>query len=79
MLIITILLFLLLNNFAYLIYHRKPITHKGKKAVLRKEPKLIEDAKETLCLRGKHTSQIVVDIMKDLVNIYIQLLLITVI
>ena len=49
---------------------RKPITHKGKKAILKKEPKLIEDAKEALCLKGNRTSQIVTDIMKDLVSKY---------
>jgi len=29
---------------------------------------LIEKAKETLCLKGKRTSQIITDIMKDLVS-----------
>ncbi|KAG5334668.1 RPF2 factor, partial [Acromyrmex heyeri] len=46
----------------------KPITHKGKKAIL-KEPKLIENAKEALCLKGNRTSQIVTDIMKDLYDL----------
>ncbi|XP_054010705.1 ribosome production factor 2 homolog [Hylaeus anthracinus] len=44
----------------------KPTTHRGKRAILKKEPKLIEDAKQTLCFKGKNTSQIVVDLMKDL-------------
>ncbi|GAB1860981.1 Ribosome production factor 2 homolog [Camponotus japonicus] len=47
----------------------KPITHKGKKALLKKEPQLVENAKETLCLKGKNTSQIVVDFMKDLYDL----------
>ncbi|KAG7202846.1 hypothetical protein KM043_009997 [Ampulex compressa] len=47
----------------------KPTTHKGKKALLKKEPKLIEDAKHTLCLKGKHTSQIVTDYLKDLYDL----------
>lgn len=47
----------------------KPTTHKGKKAILKKEPKLIENAKETLCLRGNRTSQIVTSLMKDLYDL----------
>ncbi|XP_011703438.1 PREDICTED: ribosome production factor 2 homolog [Wasmannia auropunctata] len=48
---------------------KKPTTHRGKKAILKKEPKLIENAKEALCLKGNRTSQIVVDIMKDLYDL----------
>ncbi|XP_068981897.1 ribosome production factor 2 homolog [Bombus flavifrons] len=47
----------------------KPTTHKGKRAILKKEPKLIEGAKQTLCFKGKNTSQIVVDFMKDLYDL----------
>ena len=47
----------------------KPLTHKGKKAVLKKEPQLVEKAKETLCLKSKNTSQIVVELMKDLYDL----------
>lgn len=47
----------------------KPTTHKGKKAILKKEPKLIEDVKCTLCLKGKNTSPIVTGIMKDLYDL----------
>ncbi|XP_076645265.1 ribosome production factor 2-like protein Non3 [Halictus rubicundus] len=47
----------------------KPTTHRGKRAILKKEPKLIEDVKETLCFKGKNTSQVVVDFMKDLYNL----------
>lgn len=52
---------------------RKPTTHKAKKAILKKEPKLIETAKETLCLKGQNTSPIVVGMMKDLVSTRITL------
>ncbi|XP_033335588.1 ribosome production factor 2-like protein Non3 [Megalopta genalis] len=47
----------------------KPSTHRGKRAILKREPKLVEDVKETLCFKGKNTSQIVVDFMKDLYNL----------
>lgn len=61
---------ILLFTIIVIYFCRKPITHKGKKAILKKEPKLVEDAKETLCLKGKRTSQIATDIMKDLVSKY---------
>nr|XP_034177191.1 ribosome production factor 2 homolog [Osmia lignaria]XP_034177192.1 ribosome production factor 2 homolog [Osmia lignaria] len=44
----------------------KPTTHRGKRAILKKEPKLIEGAKQTLCYKGKNSSAIVLDFMKDL-------------
>lgn len=47
----------------------KPVTHRGKKAILKKEPRLIEDAKQALCIKGRHTSQIVNDCMKDLYDL----------
>lgn len=47
----------------------KPTTHRGKRAILKKEPKLIEDAKQTICMKGKNASQLVVDFMKDLYNL----------
>ncbi|KAI4495451.1 hypothetical protein M0802_008665 [Mischocyttarus mexicanus] len=47
----------------------KPSTHKGKKAIINKEPKLIEDAKETFCIKGRNTSQIVNNCMKDLYDL----------
>ncbi|EFN74477.1 Brix domain-containing protein 1-like protein [Camponotus floridanus] len=47
----------------------KPVTHKGKKALLKKEPQLVENAKETLCFKGKNASQIVIDFMKDLYDL----------
>ncbi|XP_076166473.1 ribosome production factor 2-like protein Non3 [Ptiloglossa arizonensis] len=47
----------------------KPSTHRGKRAILKKEPKLVEDAKQTLCFKGKNTSHIVVDFMKDMYDL----------
>ncbi|KAK2582630.1 hypothetical protein KPH14_004912 [Odynerus spinipes] len=47
----------------------KPTTHKGKKAILKKEPKLIEDAKQALCIKGRQTSEIVSNCMKDLYDL----------
>lgn len=47
----------------------KPVTHRGKKAILKKEPRLIEDAKQALCIKGRHSSQIVNDCMKDLYDL----------
>lgn len=47
----------------------KPATHRGKKALQEKEPKLIEDAKQTLLIKGSHTSQIVADYLKDLYHL----------
>lgn len=41
---------------------------KAKKAILKKEPQLIEDAKETICIRGSTSSKYVFDAMKDLVS-----------
>lgn len=52
----------------YNFYYRKPTTHKGKRAILKKEAKLIENVKQILCFKSKKTSQIVVDFMKDLVS-----------
>lgn len=47
----------------------KPTTHRGKRALLKKEPKIIEDAKQTMCFKGKNASQIVIDFMKDLYDL----------
>ncbi|EFN83102.1 Brix domain-containing protein 1 [Harpegnathos saltator] len=47
----------------------KPTTHKGKKAILKKEPKLVEGIKETLFLKGSKASECVVSVMKDLYDI----------
>lgn len=47
----------------------KPSTHKGRKVIVNKEPKLIEDAKQAFCIKGRNTSQIVNDCMKDLYDL----------
>ncbi|XP_034942752.1 ribosome production factor 2 homolog [Chelonus insularis] len=47
----------------------KPTSHKGKKIILNKEPKLVEDLKETIFIKGNTASQYVNDAMKDLYTI----------
>ncbi|XP_015610186.1 ribosome production factor 2 homolog [Cephus cinctus] len=47
----------------------KPTSHRGKRAILKKEPQLFEDAKQTLCIKGASTSQLVTDCMKDLYDL----------
>ncbi|XP_029676467.1 ribosome production factor 2 homolog [Formica exsecta] len=47
----------------------KPVTPKGKRILSKKAPQMIEDAKETLCFKSKNTSQIAVNIMKDLYDL----------
>ncbi|KAL6447976.1 hypothetical protein ACFW04_000193 [Cataglyphis niger] len=47
----------------------KPVTPKGKRILLKKAPQMVEDAKETLCFKSKNTSQIAVNIMKDLYDL----------
>jgi len=44
----------------------KPITHKGKKALINREPKLIENTKQCLFIKGKNTSDVVRHCLKDL-------------
>ncbi|XP_033227493.1 ribosome production factor 2 homolog [Belonocnema kinseyi] len=43
----------------------RPTSHKGKKALLSKEPQLIETAKQTLCIKGSTSSKLAHDCMKD--------------
>ena len=45
---------------------KKPVTHKGKKILEAKAGKLIEDPKCSIFLKGKKTSQKVMDLMRDL-------------
>jgi ribosome production factor 2 len=47
----------------------KPTTHRTKRALLAREPKLVENTKNTLFIRGRKTSAIVVNCMKDLYDI----------
>ncbi|XP_008211265.1 ribosome production factor 2 homolog [Nasonia vitripennis] len=44
----------------------KPKTHKGKKAILSREPKIIEDTKQTLFVKGLKTTPALQQCMKDL-------------
>lgn len=48
--------------------HRRPKTKRGKRAVVQRAPKDIENNKTTLFLRGGKTSQLVTNTMKDLVS-----------
>uniref|UniRef100_A0A1B6EHF1 Ribosome production factor 2 homolog n=1 Tax=Cuerna arida TaxID=1464854 RepID=A0A1B6EHF1_9HEMI len=44
----------------------KPITHKGKKALVNREPKLIENSKQCLFIKGKKTSDTARNCLRDL-------------
>ncbi|KAJ8673465.1 hypothetical protein QAD02_004727 [Eretmocerus hayati] len=44
----------------------KPKTHKGKKAILKREPKIIEDTKQTIFVKGLKTTPILQSCLKDL-------------
>ncbi|XP_065057908.1 ribosome production factor 2 homolog [Rhopilema esculentum] len=46
----------------------KPKTQRGKRAIEKKEPKILEDIKSAIIIRGGRTSEIVTDVLK---NIYI--------
>ncbi|BHF74399.1 rRNA-binding ribosome biosynthesis protein rpf2 [Sparganum proliferum] len=49
---------------------RKPKTHRGRKFLQQREPRVYENDKQTLLIRGAHTSQIVHDFLTDLVNLF---------
>ncbi|KAA3675128.1 ribosome production factor 2 [Paragonimus westermani] len=46
-----------------------PKTHKGKKILESKAPKIVENDKKTLVLKGGHTSQLVNDFLNDLCSL----------
>ncbi|KAF5396783.1 Brix domain-containing protein 1 [Paragonimus heterotremus] len=46
-----------------------PKTHKGKKVLESKAPKIVENDKKTLVLKGGHTSQLVNDFLNDLCSL----------
>lgn len=52
----------------FLFVFRKAKTHRGKRELTRREPKLIEDAKSSICIRGKKCSEIALKFLKDLVR-----------
>ncbi|KAG8320112.1 rRNA-binding ribosome biosynthesis protein rpf2 [Homalodisca vitripennis] len=58
----------MIDNYDYFVelYFRKPITHKGKKALVNREPKLIENTKQCLFIKGKNTSDISRNCLRDL-------------
>nr|CAD7606367.1 unnamed protein product [Timema genevievae] len=45
---------------------RKPTTHKGKKVLLSREPKLIENTKKSLFIQGRKTTPLITNCLKDL-------------
>ena len=47
---------------------RQAKTHKGRRFLEAREPKLIENAKTTMFIRGGRTSEIVTQALKDLVS-----------
>lgn len=47
----------------------KPTTHRGKRAILDREPKLIENTKNTLFIKGRKTSAMLINCMKDLYDL----------
>lgn len=57
------------NSSYYNVYYvfRKPTTHKGKKFIINREPKLIENKKECLFLHGRKGSEVLNHCLKDLV------------
>jgi ribosome production factor 2 len=48
---------------------RKPTTHRAKRALQAREPKLVENTKNALFIKGRKTSGIVTNCMKDLVRV----------
>lgn len=46
---------------------RKPKTHKGKNELIRRGPKLIEDIKLAICVKGNKTTETTRDCLRDLV------------
>jgi len=49
------------------IIERRPKTGRGRKNRKKREPKVVENAKQLLCLKGPTTSQLGVDVLKQLV------------
>ncbi len=60
----------LASHFIYYILNlfRKAKTHRGKRELTRREPKLIEDVKSSICIRGKKCSETALKFLKDLVR-----------
>jgi len=47
----------------------KAKTHRGKRQLIKREPKLIEDAKTSICVRGRKCSDVALKFLKDLTNL----------
>lgn len=47
----------------------KPTTHRTKRILKNKEPKLIENVKQTLFIRGRKTHDVVLNCMKDMIHL----------
>ena len=50
--------------------HRKPKNQRVKRALEKRAPKLIENTKTALFIRGGHTSETVSHVLKDFVSLY---------
>lgn len=59
-------LFILLR-ISLCLYFRKPKTHRGKRMLAKREPKIIELSKKALMLRGATASATSLQFVKDLV------------
>ncbi|KAL1131751.1 hypothetical protein AAG570_011364 [Ranatra chinensis] len=59
----------LCKKYSPILSYRKPTSHKGKKAIINREPKLIENKKQTLFLLGRNSSEVVSKCMKDLYHL----------
>lgn len=51
------------------VFCRKPTTRRGKRILVNKQPKLIENVKQTLFIKGKNSSEVARECLKDLVCI----------
>lgn len=47
----------------------KPKTARGKRALEKREPKVVEDVKNAVFMKAANCSQVVSDVMKDLVSL----------
>lgn len=50
-------------------FFSKPTTRKGKKVLLSREPKVVEDAKRTLFFQGRKASEKIKNVLKDLYDL----------
>jgi len=50
---------------------RRPKTQRGKRALVQRAPKNVENTKNALFIRGGRTSELVTQAMKDLVSVHV--------